>query len=689
MNKTTNEPTIESESLEAAPVDPQKIIKEAVQKCSTWYDTDKDAKTFYVDEMKEMYKLYRGDHWSLLGPDGNPLRTTAQQMARPNSVENITFSLIEGTASEFAQDVELIDYPVEQGDEEKANVMTDLKKFIFYKNRLTTERIKFLRRFFLYGTGIWHISWDPDWRGGKGPNRWVGDIRWNAMHPLELVPDARCKEDINEGNRCHKVAWRTLEEVKQKYPNVSQPITEESMDEDDMLDLSKEDSEGFTDDSYKEDQIPVIETWYTGRPLILDEGEEQDQGDGLHVIWWAGESQKIYLKHANYIYFDPEETPKFPFIVKQCYQREGSIWGYGEAYFMKNPQIARNKTGEIILEGHMHEALGQTWYEEGALTPKQEKVIQAKGTIPGMWFKVQDASKIKREYAKSVPASLQNEMQRLQSAMETIIGRFDISQGRTPGDVTAYKAIAELSARAQVRLRIKEMAITSSYEEGGTYTNRLIEQYYTENRKYRILGEEGYQYGEYRQEDMLKVWDTGTGAVAPFNQTAEQIPNFEAIKQLQVLKEAGMISEEEFAAQMAELGADNYEVYFPDMDCYCKTSSVTPSDRFYSIEVAKDLLMKQLISPKIFFYVIDNGKFPPSEELQQELESMAEPKVIDMVEVLPPELQQYMKGLPPEQIVSEMETILKTGAMSILQQGQGQEDGGTQQQQEIPTQQAI
>lgn len=645
-------------------------VLEAIRICSDWYENDKTAKQFYIDEMKECWKLYNGSHWSLLGPDGNPLRTPSQQMARPNSVENITFSLIEGTASEFAQDVELVDYPVEPGDEDRANTMTDLKKFIFYKNRLTTERIKFLRRFFLYGTGIWHITWDPDWKGGKGPNRWVGDIRWNAMHPLELVPDARCKEDINEGNRCHKVAWRTLEEVRQKYPNVSQPITEESMDEDDLLDLSKEDSEGFTDDSYKEDQIPVIETWYTGRPLIPD--ENGDQGNGLHVIWWAGESQQIYLKHANYIYFDPEETPKFPFIVKQCYQREGSIWGYGEAYFVKNPQIARNKTGEIILEGHMHEALGQTWYEEGAVTPKQEKVIQAKGTIPGMWFKVQDASKIKREYAKSVPGSLQSEMQRLQSSMEAIIGRFDISQGRTPGDVTAYKAIAELSARAQVRLRIKELAITSSYEEGGMYVNRLIEQYYTENRKYRILGkeEEGYKYGEYRQEDMLKVWDANTGTVAPFNQT-EQIPNFEVIKQVQVAKEAGLISEEEYEAQMAQLGADNYEVYFPDMDCYCKTSSVTPSDKFYNIEVAKDLLVKQLISPKIFFDVLDKGKFPPLEELQQELESMAEPKVSDMVSILPPEIQQYMNGLPPEQIISEMETILKTGAMSILQQGGG------------------
>ena len=35
--------------------------------------------------------------------------------------------------------------------------------------------------------------------------------------------------------------------------------------------------------------------------MILDEGRK-NQGDGMHVIWWAGESNPVYLKHANYIF---------------------------------------------------------------------------------------------------------------------------------------------------------------------------------------------------------------------------------------------------------------------------------------------------------------------------------------------------------------------------------------------------
>ncbi|HOO11534.1 MAG TPA: hypothetical protein PK684_01105 [Bacillota bacterium] len=572
-------------------VDFTSMERKAVEQCYAWYEPDKNAKHFYIEEMKEMYKLYIGEHWDLIGPGGRVLRTPQQQQNRPNSVENVTFSLVEGTASEFAQDTELLDYPVEPGDEEAANVMTNLKKFIFYKNRHPKERIKFLRYFFLYGTGIWHTYWDPDWKGGKGPNRWIGDIRWRALHPMALVPDARCKEDINEGNRCHKVTWHTIESVKERYPDKAGILQDQTMEEDDVLGVDVFDDEGFTDSEYRQNQIPVIETWYIGKPLIPEEGEEETGEIGLHVIWWAGESQRIYLKHVNYIYFEPGETPAFPFIVAQCYPRENSIWGFGEAYFLKNPQIVRNKTAEIIMEGHLHHALGQTWYEDNALTPKQQKTVQEKGTLPGMWFGVKSIAGIKREYGQGVPASLQSEMNRIQSVMESIIGRFDISQGRTPGSVTAFKAIAELSARAQVRLRIKEMAITDSYEKAGTYTNRLIAENYTEQRKFRIMGDDGHTYGTYRQEDMLKVYDQGTGEVMPFNQVNPET-----------------------------LNPETHEVYFPDFDSYCRTSSVQPADRFYNIEIAKELLQMGIIDVITFFKVMDTGKFPPIEEMQQQIE---------------------------------------------------------------------
>jgi len=640
--------------------------EKAVRTCMLWYDDDKAARQFYVDEMREMYKLYTSKHWDLLGPNGNPLRTEAQQQNRPNSVENITFSLIEGTVAEFANEIELIDYGVEPGDEEKSNTMSNLKKYIFYKNKLTSERIKFLRWFFLYGTGIWHVYWDSNWRGGKGPNRWEGDVRWKALHPLCLVPDARCREDINEGNRCHKPVWKTMEYIKETFPDRAALVQEQGLHDDDLLDTEQLDTEGFSR-SYNQEQVPVVETWYIGRPMVMYTGEK-DRGIGLHVILWAGEHQGVYLKHNNYMYFEPGETPIFPFFVRQRYPRENSIWGFGDAFYLKNPQIVRNKTAEIILEGHIHGAIGQTWYDERALTPKQRRLIEERGTAPGMWFPVADVSGVKREHGQPIPGSLIAEMGRLQSSMEGMIGRFDVSQGRTPGSVTAFKAIAELVSQAKIRLRTAEQAINSSYEDAGQFTNRLIGQFYTEQRTYRIMGKsdegkDGYKYDTFDAGDMKKVYDNESGTTIPLNQVAK-------LGTGEMIMPDGRTLPPEYIE-------NNIEEYFPDFDCYCKVSSVIPSDRMYHMEIAKELLVASVIDPETFFYVMEYGKFPPIPEIMERMNQMKaeqqqaameqeamknknnanpnqpqeEPEVdpvMEFVNSLPPEMQDYLSHLPPQ-----------------------------------------
>lgn len=596
------------ENLDALPPERQKEI--AVKICSEWFEKDRNAKRFYMDEMREMYKIYNNSHWSLIGPDGQALRNEYQQKTRPNSVENYTFALIEGQVAEFCQEVELIDLPMEPGDERLANIMTNLKKFILYKNKEKNELPKFLRHLFLYGTGIRHPFWDNDWRGGRGPNKWVGDIRFQALHPRALFPDARCGEDINNGRRVHKAVYKTIEELIERYPHVKSKITADIVNRDMLIGDESEDG------SYEsqEDLILVVETWYKGEPLILDKDEE-NKGPGLHIIWWAGENNPIYLNHANYVMYEPGETVEFPFIVKQCYPRENSIWGYGEAYYLKNPQITLNKTAEIILEGHIHQALGQTVFDEGALTPKQRKFIEKYGSLAGMWFPVKNVDRIKKFFPTGIPASLQNEVLRLQKAMEAIIGRFDVSQGKTPGSVTAFQALRLLAARAQVRLRSKELAITSAYEEAGKIINILIEKNYTEKRRYRILGEnyKNPEYGVFKADDLKKVYIYSTGDVIPYN---EFVPT-------EWMKEG-----------------EDYEVYSPEFDVICKVTTVAPVDKVFYMEMAKELFITKLIDAETFWYVMEHGKFPPYEKLR-----LAEVKATKELEQQEQQEQEGIEGL--------------------------------------------
>ena len=596
-----------TEELSASITEPRYDIErqrtEAVTKCANWFEADRMAKDFYMDEMDQMYKLYKSDHWSLRGEDGRVLRTLAQKRARPNAVENVSFALVEGFVSEFSQDIDIVDYPVEKGDDDVALIMTDLKEYIAYKNRIAMEREKWLRWFFLYGTGIWHTYWDPSWTGGKGPNRWQGDVRWKALHPQVLYPDARCRDSIEDGRRIHKAIWRTLEYIKEEFEEYGEEVTPDTVNPDMLV------GEGVPMETSEsgEEQALVVETWYKGSPLIMDEDEE-DLGSGLHVIWWAGEGNRKYLKHANYVYYDPGETPKFPFVFRQCYPRENSVWGFGEMYYLKNPQIIRNKTAEIIIEGHVHHAMGQTIYNENSMTLKQQKNVKERGTLPGFWYPVKDIQGIKRLQGTATAPSLPGEMDRLQRVAETIVGRFDISQGRTPSSVTAFRALDLLASRAQVRLRSKEKAMTTAYEDCGNNINNLIAKFYTSKRAYRILGDSADEtvYGLFDPAQIKKAYIFDLDESMPYDD----------------FMQSGW---DEFGAE-----GEFYEVYCPQYDAQCKVSSSLPTDRIFYMDMAKELYMAQLIDQDIFWYVLDNGKFPPLKELIEKMEEKAQQQAMMM-----------------------------------------------------------
>jgi len=652
-------------------VESQEISK-ALQKCQDWFDVDRDAKSFITEEMEECYKLYANNHWDLLDPNGKPLRNNVQKKIRPNIVENVSFSLVEGIVAEFSEDIDIIDYPVEQGDDEAANIMTDIKEFIMYKNRVSQESEKFRRWYFLYGTGIWHVYWDPHWRGGKGPNRWVGDVRWKALHPSAVFPDARCRESIEEGRRIHKAFYVTQEYVKERWgKDVQADIIKDEMTIGDEITAQIPTDTG-------EEQVLLVETWYKGEPLITD-GEEdggESQGSGLHIVWWAGDDNPQYLDHANYVYYDPGENCSFPFIFRQRYPRENSVWGFGEMYYLKSPQIVMNKTAELVLEGHMHYSLGQTFYDPSGLTVAQLKRIEEYGTLANMWFPMKDTSKIKREHGKGVPESLLSEATRQQRVMEAIVGRFDISQGRTPSSVTAFRALDLLAERARVRLRSAEDGIKSAYEDCANYINNLVMRYYNERRAYRILGDDigqlqqvlvnvvtgeemPYQagmmppgqewqiqnrrdkapvYGIFEIDKLKKVYFRNTDTVMTLEEArlSGMIPNYgmeefcisgiggaEDIEGMEGIRaeEGRPVGEEVSTSLLAE--GEDYEIYCPQFDTVCKVSTTMPSDRMFYMEVAKELFSGQLIDAETFWYVLSHGKFPPFEELMDKEQEKA------------------------------------------------------------------
>lgn len=583
-----------------------KAQTEALDTCYDWFTDDRSARSVVEAEWDEDDKMYTGKHWNLLGPNGKPLRSVDRQAVSPNAVENIAFALVAGQVCEFSQNVDMVDFPVEGSDEQVAVVMTDLKQFIADKNHIAEERVKFLWNLFGHGTGIFEHVWDPTWKGGKGPNKWIGEVRWRSVHPRNIFPDARCGDDIHCGSRIHRAKYVTLEYIRDKYPKYGKLASE------DVTDARLVGADNNDTLASQKDRTLLVETWYIGEPL-LTEGKEENQGKGLHVIWWCGDSQQTYLGHANYVYYAPGEDARFPFTFRQRSPRETpSVWGYSEYYFIKNIQIIHNKTIETMVEGHIHQSLGQGFFNPAALNEKQQKELREKGTLPGMWFAADDITQIKRVYGNGVPASLQGEAVRLPKAMEYVTGRFDISQGKAPGSITAFRALDLLAKQAKTRLITADVSMTTAYQEVGDYINRLIWENYTERRAYRVIGTDDQNKLYLRTRNVFsldeakRVYNKETGEVKPLTEFAPggQPPE-------------GMVE-----------GVD-YEVYTPDLDVRCRTSQQMPSDRMFFMEVAKELYAVKAIDIETFYYVIDHGRFQPWAEvanrvIEQQRQMMAQ-----------------------------------------------------------------
>lgn len=648
--------------------EPSEEQEEAARVCKRWLDRDREAKDPIVEEFDELDKLYANKHWDMLSPTGDVLRSEEQQKNRPNAVEAIAWATVESLVSEFSQDWQMVDFPRERGDDEPAQLMTDVKEHIAYQNEWELEQEDALRNFFWYGTMVLHPYWDPLWRGGRGPNRWEGDIRWRSLDPRTVVPDARCGRDINTARRVSKIVFTTVEQIQEDFPQFGHLVPLGDADTSMITNEAVDDEEQMA-----EQPAQLVETWYAGRPLLPGKDGKKGTEKGLHVIWWANANRPIYLKHANYVYNVPGQTPQYPFIFRQRYPRKingrYSIWGYGEAHYIKWPQIFLNKMVELIIEGNWHAAIGQTFYGEGAVSPEQEKRIVEEGALPGMWFKVQNPELIKREFGKGIPASVANEVQRITRTIETIVGRFDISQGKTPGSVTAFRALDLLAQRAMVRLRSAEKIIKSAFQALGSYTNDLITLNYTEARTFRIRGEQPDEskYFQFRAQQIQRVHIFQTKTVVAF----------------QDFDPATYFPPEQFPEGPVE-GRD-YEVYSPEFDTEVKMSTTMPGDRMFYMEVAKELYQAKLIDPETFFYVLDNGRFPPTEELLERLQGFMQQMMANGQTLGPPQapprqpadmqalVEQVISSLSPEQQqeLASLDEVGRQEAVQAILQEQG------------------
>ena len=619
------------------------------------------------------------------------VRTQKGKKRNFNSETNLVSSMIQNMLAPFTSTPNMEAVGVESGDDEAAETINDLIISVFYRNKFPEQYEKMVSQMIKYGPMIGEVSWDQHRIGGSGPDRWVGEVGTLFVKKDEFFPDPAILDLEERLQECSyinrkqrkKLAWLADTWEKGKY------VIEDSVD------IPKNQEEEGQDPQ----QATLIAHFHKGTPkFISDEWKREflkkaDQADAegmpykakdfrdmatgtLKGVHCAYKANTVLLDYVPYIY----EDGLYPFVYKVLYSDEEQPWGMGEIRNNVIPQVLYNRADEIELGAMLRQGLGKWLYTKGGISPTQRDELLDNFSSSSTLNEVTSIHEIKQMEPVQVPANITNYKNSKKDMIDTISGNTAILQGISVGANVPHATIKELGARADARTRRKAKVIERfMIEFTQLIINRII-QNYTNDRKYRILGDRQtakVQTEAYKTLQQIASMPQGT---PPEQQLQALVDLLKFIKTEQQKPKTGKYdrsmlvktwNREEIKNENGEVIEVKKEEFMPEFDLYAKVTDDRPTDRDYYVSLATSVLGTAL-GVKNFWKIIDEGKLPPVEEILKELDEMqkAQAEAAAQAQQTAMQMQQQEKELDKqtslEKIDRQNQSMEKQVAMSAM-----------------------
>ena len=553
-------------------------------------------------------------------------RSKRERQLRPNSEDNFVFNtlaILNANITMTSPDPTI--EGVGDDDNAIAEKLTFASRFNDERNCFESTWSKLVFDFISSGPTILMVHWDNGWEGGKGPNRWIGDVRLTRVIKGEFFPDPAIDDWEERLQDCEYIIRRLRKKLcwlKSRWPDRGNQLYQETLDE-------------YNSDKYEgsdPQSAYLYEYRHKGYPKYMPKERKQElkkraealdlkgdywkarnyydaaKGDleGVHVAYVCN---GIVLEYIPYEY----ENGKYPFVYTTEYYDEDSPWGFGEIRNTKIPQILHNKADEIEIEACVKQGLGGKEYQVGAISPTQLRNILANNGKGGMYFEVDNINLIKDRTGPVVPANIINYKEHKQRMIETISQVTPSVQGRAEYANMPYKALAELGARSDTRTKNAAKKLGRFLKEANKQRIELFEQFYTEQRYYRIKGSNGKTIsGTIVNDDMYAEWDR-------------------------------VVKDENGEIQLDELGNPivKKERFVPELDVRVQILSEKPTDRNYYTSVGFEMFARGLMTGEDLWYTIEEGKFPPKDDILKNVTSQnLAMQITGSLQKLPPQMQE-------------------------------------------------
>jgi len=586
-----------------------------------------DIETAWDDE----YKVYIGGGKQWDTTKGK--RTEKGKRRNFNSEDNFILPMVQNMLAPFSNTPVMNMSGVEPGDNESAEVLNDLVPHILYRNKFPEQWEKITEQFVSYGPAIGYVGYDQHWIGGTGPDRWVGEIVSEYVKKEEFFPDPSIldlEERLQECSYINRVKRKKIEWFKEMWPKKGQYVLE-NID-------SK--IKGQEDEGQDPKQAALIIHYHKGVPkfvpdewkkIFLEKAQEAEQNNQLPYyakdlrdmaagtlkgVHCAYKSNNVLLDYIPYIYDDG----MYPFVYKVLYYDKEQPYGMGEIRNVLIPQLLHNKADEIELGAMLGQGLGGGFYNKGALSNAQRDELLDNIAKPNAWHEVNTINGIVEKKATTTPPSITNYKDSKKHIIDTVSGNTAILQGISPGANVPYSTIAELGARADARTRRKAKVLERFMIEFVQLIINRIAQFYTEDRKYRILGDNQLarmQSEVYKALTEIASMPAGTDP----NVQLQALVDILTFIKTQQEKPKTAVFKRDMLVKTWERDVGKKEEFIPEFDVRVKVTDEKPTDRNYYTSLATQLFGKA-IGLRAFWKTMDEGRFPPIDEIISEIEDM-------------------------------------------------------------------
>ena len=434
------------------------LSKDEVSAMLAAFKTYREAKQAKDRNVIENEDWFKGEHWKYIsGSDKN-----ARSFRPAGSY------LLNGIWHRHAEAMDNFPQPYllerEKGDRKMAEELSKVVPLILEKNGFKSVYSDTWWYKLKQGSGVYGVFWDNSLENG------LGDISIKKIDLLRFYCEPYI-QNIQDSRYIFVLSLLDIAAAKKRYPDAD----------------FKKNSDAVSIKGYfgREDTC--------GKVLLIDCYEKVKSESGRNVIHLT----KIIGERAVY---SSKTDPAlcecgiylhglYPFVIDTFIPVEGSPFGMGMIDVGKNAQAQIDKL-EYLIERNALISSRQRFLvkRDGGIDP--QKLSDLSVDFIECDRNVDDTSIRPLQAAppsQTVISCRENKINELKE----IIGNRDVSQGDTQNGVTAYAAI---SALQQAASKLSRDAIDASYRAFSEVVYMVIElisQFYTEERSFRITGEDG------------------------------------------------------------------------------------------------------------------------------------------------------------------------------------------------------